>query len=181
MTPEAEALAGTRAAPSVEARYGGIVRTTDAGQRMQRIGRRLCRGMDSIQAQYQYRLLNTDRINAFSLPGGRIYVTRGLYVRLVTDELLAAVLAHEMAHIVSKDHFKPRNSTAGEALDRELAADAKGVAYLRAAGISPEAMLGVIRIIQDEQPHGWSNIRIDSIARLVGGIDVLASSAEARP
>lgn len=181
MTPDAEALAGRRAAPALEARYGGIIRDAQVERRLECVGRRLRNGSSEVRGRYQYRLLDTDRINAFSLPGGLVYMTRGLYARLTTDELAAAVIAHEMAHITSKDHFKPRCSTDGEALDRELAADRIGISYLRAAGISPTAMADVIRIIQDVQPPGWATRRMDSVAQAIGSVDLIERFANVGP
>jgi len=49
---------------------------------------------------YRFTVLDTDEVNAFAAPGGFIFVTRGL-LRLIPDEdALAAVLAHEVAHVV---------------------------------------------------------------------------------
>ena len=172
LTAEAEALAGRRAAPGMEARYGGVMRNAGAELRMQRLGQRLQAHNASALGEhtYQYRLLNTDEINAFSLPGGRVYITQELYGRLSTDELLAGVLAHEMAHIAAKDHFKPAAASSAEILDREMQADARAVQYLRAAGMPPNALAGVIRIIDDVQPRGWSKTRKDAIASAVAPV-----------
>ncbi len=167
MTPQAAALAGSRAAPVVEAKYGGVIRRAEAEQRMERLGQRLLDGMPPRQARYEYRLLDTCEVNAFSLPGGRIYVTCGLYTRLAKDEMLAAVLAHEMAHVVARDHFKPSCGTPGEALGREIAADRMGVAYLRAVGIPHEAMIRLVRTIREAQPLGWADGRIDALEQRV--------------
>jgi len=156
----AEALAGTRAAPAVEARYGGVVRNAEAERRMQCIGLRLTRCTSEIQGDYQYRLLDTDKLNAVSLPGGRVYLTYGLYERLESDEQVAAVLAHEMAHIASKDHFKPRCSCIAEAIERETSADANGLEYLQNAGIDCRSMIEVLRLIADAQPRELSDNRI---------------------
>jgi|GEM_PF-5005019 len=49
MTPEVEALAGTRRAPVLEAHHGGVIRNTEAERRMERIGRRLCAYTSRIQ------------------------------------------------------------------------------------------------------------------------------------
>ena len=131
---------------------------------MERVGRLLVAGMPcGCQGRYQYRLLDTVAVNAFSLPGGRVYVTRGLHRQLLTDEALAAAIAHEMAHIIARDHFKPSCRTAREALDREIAADRMGVSLLRSAGISSEAMIGLVRKIRDAQPPGWADRRVQSI------------------
>ena len=167
VSPEAEALAGARAAPKLEARYGGVLRDSAAEGRMQRIGRRLCVGSNELEGEYRYRLLDSEEVNAFSLPGGRVYITRGLLERLDEDDMLAAVMAHEMAHIVAKDHLKPRCGNVAEALERETNADKRAVTFLLAAGMSPEAMIHVIRAIEDVLPLGWSNSRIAAVAEII--------------
>ena len=159
----AEALAGARAAPAVEARYGGVLRDASAEARLETIGRRLTTGTSETCDDYQYRLLRADRPNAVSLPGGRIYLSRGLYDRLTSDAEIAAVLAHEIAHLVAKDHFKPRCATAEDALDREMSADAHAVAFLRSAGVDPSGLLAAIQLVADVQPTAWSDTRIGAV------------------
>jgi predicted Zn-dependent protease len=159
----AEALAGARAAPAVEARYGGVLRDAVAEARLEAIGRRLTAGTSEACADYQYRLLRANRPNAVSLPGGRIYLSRGLYDRLTGDAEIAAVLAHEIAHLVAKDHFQPRCATAEDALDREMAADAHAVTFLRSAGVDPAGLLAAIQLVADVQPTAWSDTRIGAV------------------
>jgi hypothetical protein len=53
--------------------------------------------------QYDVRLLDSPEINAFSIPGGFIYVTRGLVEAVHSDHELAGVLAHEIAHNCTYD------------------------------------------------------------------------------
>ena len=50
-------------------------------------------------------VLDSDGINAFAAPGGYIVITRGLYSLLENEAQLAAVLAHEISHVVSKHHL----------------------------------------------------------------------------
>lgn len=50
-------------------------------------------------AGYHFLILNTDDINAFATPGGHIFITRGLLRCCRTEDALAAVLAHEIAHV----------------------------------------------------------------------------------
>jgi predicted Zn-dependent protease len=52
---------------------------------------------------YRFAILDTDEINAVSAPGGFVFVTRGFLEKLKSEEELAAVLAHEIAHVV-KEH-----------------------------------------------------------------------------
>ena len=172
LTPEAEALAGARAAPVVEARHGGVLRDAAAEERMERLGVRLARH-SGIQGRYQYRLLRSGKLNAASLPGGRVYITRGLYECLETDEQVAAVLAHEMAHIAARDHFKPRCRSWAEAVNREVSADCLGAEYLQRAGLEPRAMIEVVRLITRAQPAGWSAARVRSLVD--GGLGVEAA------
>ena len=109
---QAEALAGLRAARTLEGCYGGVLRDRIAESRMERIAGELAERVLDRPITCRCRLLLCNKINAFSLPGGLIYVTKGLYERLSTDDRLAAVLAHELAHIVAKDSFKSANVTA---------------------------------------------------------------------
>ena len=120
LTAETEALAGTRAAPALEARYGGVVYYPRLKPACADWVKRLCTANRELDCPCRYFLLDSDDLNAFSLPG-RVYLTRGLYQALAPDDALAAVLAHELAHVARKDHFKPHPGGAGEALQREQA------------------------------------------------------------
>jgi len=51
---------------------------------------------------YHVAILNTPEVNAFATPGGHIYVTRGLIANAKSEDALAAVIAHEVAHIQLK-------------------------------------------------------------------------------
>ncbi|MBF0220474.1 MAG: M48 family metalloprotease [Gammaproteobacteria bacterium] len=50
-------------------------------------------------AGYRFQLVDSDEINAFAAPGGNIMISRGLYQALTSEEQLAAILAHEIAHV----------------------------------------------------------------------------------
>jgi predicted Zn-dependent protease len=52
---------------------------------------------------YHFAVLDTDEINAFACPGGTIFITRGLLATCASEDELAAVLAHEVTHVVDKD------------------------------------------------------------------------------
>jgi predicted Zn-dependent protease len=53
------------------------------------------------EIQYTFKIVNTDAVNAFSLPGGFIYVNRGLLDFVLNESELAGVLGHEVGHIVA--------------------------------------------------------------------------------
>ena len=163
--PSAEALAGARAAPALEARFGGVVPDAQAERRMARIG--ACLHMQASDRNLartgRYRLLASDSLNALSLPGGHVYITRGLYAHLSSDDCLAAVLAHERAHLQAKDHFKPPCASAEASLAREIRADQCAAKHLDAAGFRRSAMMEVIEMIRPELPSGWPEMRVASL------------------
>lgn len=55
---------------------------------------------------WRFALVETPSVNAYAIPGGVVLVTRGLYELLDTEDELAAVLGHEVAHVQRKHHYK---------------------------------------------------------------------------
>ncbi len=55
---------------------------------------------------WHVQLLDSDEVNAFAAPGGFVFVTRGMVKRTKTEDELAGVLAHEVAHVVKKHGLK---------------------------------------------------------------------------
>lgn len=66
------------------------------------IGQRLARHSERKDIRYTFTVLNSDDVNAFAMPGGYIYITRGLIAVANDESEVAAVLAHEMAHITAR-------------------------------------------------------------------------------
>lgn len=160
--PGAAALAGAQAAATLEQSYGGVVRELEIEGRLGRCGARLLRGTPQLAGSYQYRLLASKRRNAFSLPGGRIYLTCGLYEILTSDDQLAAVVAHEMAHLEFGDCLR-RCVAAEEMLQRELDADQAAIEYLRAADVPASALAELLGLISEDQPPAWSERRLAAL------------------
>ena len=96
---EEEIAIGDAVSVAIVARYGGVWRDAAATRRVNLIGRILARYATRQDLDWRFGLLNSDAINAFSAPGGRIFITRGLYQILPNDDELAGVLAHEIIHI----------------------------------------------------------------------------------
>lgn len=66
-------------------------------ERVQRVGQRLLSG-NLLDHDYQFVVLDSDRVNAFAVPTGPLYVTSGLLAVVESDDELAGVLGHELAH-----------------------------------------------------------------------------------
>jgi len=67
-----------------------------------RIGQQLARDSDRPGLEYTFTVLDSPDINAFATPGGYVYINRGLLAYLQSEAELAAVLAHEIAHITER-------------------------------------------------------------------------------
>ena len=66
------------------------------------LGRRIARNADPRGIPYNFYMVNSDVVNAFAIPGGHIYVNRGLVERSDNMSELAGVLAHEIGHVVER-------------------------------------------------------------------------------
>jgi Zn-dependent protease with chaperone function len=71
---------------------------------VERLGLRLARKSGRSHLRFRFRVIHSDDINAFALPGGFIYVTRGLIEAAGSESELAGVLAHEIGHVVGRHH-----------------------------------------------------------------------------
>jgi predicted Zn-dependent protease len=124
--------------------------------------------------QWRFGVIDSTAVNAFAAPGGYILVTSGLLELLETEDELAAVLAHEISHVVRKHHFRvirkqqmlefgmnavkiqdsdtsnKMSSLVAQVLARgldksaEFEADKDGMVYLARAGYDSSALLKVL-------------------------------------
>ena len=69
---------------------------------LERIGARLAAHLPQTSLRYRFLLVDVPDANAFSLPGGRVYVTRKLVAQARSEDELAGVVAHELGHAVSR-------------------------------------------------------------------------------
>ncbi|WP_291975731.1 MULTISPECIES: M48 family metalloprotease [unclassified Chelatococcus] len=84
------------------ASLGGSYRWPAAEARLKTIVAKLVAATDTPSQGYRVTLLNSPTVNAFALPTGNIYVTRGLLALANDDSEVAGVLAHEIAHVTAK-------------------------------------------------------------------------------
>lgn len=101
-----EQLIGDSVALEIVARFGGLWRDEEATRRVTLVGSALARYGDRPALEWRFGVLDSDAVNAFSAPGGYVFITRGLYLSAPTDDLLAGILAHEIAHITEKHALK---------------------------------------------------------------------------
>ena len=86
----------------IAAAYGGVYQNARLEAHLNAIADRLAATSDRPDLRYKVTLLNSPLINAFALPDGNLYVTRGLLAVANDSSEAAAVLAHEMAHVTAR-------------------------------------------------------------------------------
>ena len=132
---------------------------------------------------YRFTVLDSSDINAFALPGGYIFINRGLMSYLSSEEELAAVLAHEIGHVTARHSVRQYSqsqlmsilstaieinagSTAGNIAnlasgallsgygrEMELEADELGAQYIFEDGYSPQGMYKVLSVLKDQEVY----------------------------
>ncbi|MBD8067055.1 M48 family metalloprotease [Devosia sp. PTR5] len=102
-----DAVIGLREHPRIVAAYGGVYSDRSAEIMVARIVGRLLAAANQPNAEFRVTILDTSEVNAFALPGGYIYVTRGILALASDTSELAAVLAHEISHVTLR-HARAR-------------------------------------------------------------------------
>ena len=89
------------------------------------VGRWLASQTERPDLPWRFGVLDAPQLNAFAVPGGTIFLTRGLVQSMKSEAELAGVLAHEIVHVVKKHHLKAiqknaQTALAGDALSLAL-------------------------------------------------------------
>ena len=175
MSPEREQQIGRAEHPKILKQFGGVYADPKIATYVNRIGQQLARRSELPNQKFTFTVLNSKQVNAFAVPGGFVYVTRGL-MALANDEAeLAGVIAHEIGHITAR-HTAQRYSqsqavgllgaAAGIVLgaggsdvaglgaqlylrsfsrEQEFEADSLGVRYIARDGYETSAMAGFLK------------------------------------
>lgn len=74
------------------------------------VGQKLAQKSHRPELQYHFTVLDSTEINAFALPGGYVYITRGIMAYLNSEAELAAVLGHEIGHVTSRHGVRQQSA-----------------------------------------------------------------------
>jgi len=94
---------GRRYAPEVEKQMGGRIPDESLQDYIDNVGQKIARISHNRDFDYHFTALNDKSVNALALPGGYVFITKGMLEKLTTEAQLASVLAHEVVHIVARD------------------------------------------------------------------------------
>jgi predicted Zn-dependent protease len=95
---------GESAGPQLAQEFGGPVPDQELQAYVTQVGTKLAAQTeaDYPKLPWQFTLLNSSVVNAFSLPGGKVYITRGLMEKMGNEAQLAGVLGHEIGHVTAQ-------------------------------------------------------------------------------
>jgi predicted Zn-dependent protease len=96
---------GAELAKLVE-RQVGLYAATNTEAYLREVGGRLVTAVNDPRWKFSFQIVDQPEPNAFAIPGGGIYVSRGLLVLLEREDELAGVLAHEIAHVTQRHSAK---------------------------------------------------------------------------
>lgn len=178
LTEEQEIQLGRTNDPKIRAQFG-VYEDEKLQAYVQRVGERVAAKSHRPDLIYRFAVLDSPDVNAFALPGGYIYITRGLMAYLNSEAELAAVLGHEVGHVTARHSVRQYSAaTAGQIVasiflrtqaaqslfnvignallsgygrDQELEADRLGAEYLARTGYNPDAMLEVIGVLKNQE------------------------------
>ncbi len=101
---EKEIAMGLEAAPSMTSEFGGEVPDNEARLYVDEVGKRLLMGIEEgvPDLPWEFTLLDSSVINAFALPGGQVFLSRGLADKLTSEAEMAGVIGHEIGHVTAR-------------------------------------------------------------------------------
>lgn len=113
LSHEQEIALGEEAMPELVKEYGGEVPDAVLREYVSEVGGKLTPYTegDNPSNPWEFTLLDSDVINAFALPGGKVFMSRGLMERMTNEAQLAGVLGHEVGHVTAQ-HVNERMSQA---------------------------------------------------------------------
>ncbi len=105
MSDDEEIQLGRRVAARIAGTFG-IWKDENWTERINVMGRTLALYSERPDLKYRFAILDTDDVNAYSAPGGYIFISRGMLKEVKSEGELAGVLAHELGHVAKKHVVK---------------------------------------------------------------------------
>ncbi len=112
-SPEEDVALGRKYAPYVEKELGGRIPDDNLQNYVNRVGQRIARVCHRPDLSYHFVAIEEGGANALALPGGYVFITRGLLKELQSEGQLAAVLGHEVGHVVARDTMESMSRQIG--------------------------------------------------------------------
>lgn len=142
---------GRQYAPEIEKELGGRIEDEGLQNYIDSVGHRIARISHKPMWEYHYVAVNDKSINASAVPGGYIFITKGMLEKLQTEAQLAAILAHETAHVVARDTSSAISNQIGISLLLAAASTAHSSGGVLTAAELSRRVIGLRYSRQDER------------------------------
>lgn len=174
---------GASAKPELIKQYGGEVQSEELRDYVARIGRSVAKHVEPEYAhiKWNFIVLDSEILNAFALPGGHVFVSRGLLAKFDNEAQLAGVLGHEIGHVTAR-HVDERMSqvmTANLAISGVGAASSSDLAIIAANAIGKGTLLKFNRDQEQEADMQGLKYMTKAMYDPTGMLQVLEVLAEA--
>jgi predicted Zn-dependent protease len=161
-TPEQDRRVGAESARQVDATLA-MSENPALSRYVDSIGQRLVRNAPRMGFDYQFKIVNQDAPNAFALPGGFIYISRGLLALTNNVDELACVIGHEIVHVVRRHaagrqsmqramppifQFQAMQQAAAYGRDQERESDRLGQSLAGLSGYDPQGMANFLNQLE---------------------------------
>ena len=120
ISTQQEVQMGTEYAQQINAQLP-IIKDPEVVRYINVLGDSIARLADDRSLQWQFFVVNSPEVNAFAVPGGYVYVNRGLVERAQKMDQLAGVLGHEIGHVVRRHSVKQMEQAQGANIGVTLA------------------------------------------------------------
>ena len=101
MSESQEVALGAQADGSISAQYG-LLDDSELAAYVEALGQSMAAVSHRPHLDFHFRLLDDPVVNAFALPGGYVYITRGILAYLNSEAALAGVIGHEIGHVTAR-------------------------------------------------------------------------------
>ena len=142
ITEDEEIEQGSEYHPQIIKTYG-VYDDAELQEYVNRIGQELAAKSHRAHLQFHFTVLDSEEINAFALPGGYIYVTRGIMAYLDSEAELAGVLGHEIGHVTARHSVRQQAGQFASDLLSVLISATTGQSSL--GNLSQQLSTGLIR------------------------------------
>jgi predicted Zn-dependent protease len=102
MDEASEVAEGKKAHEEVMKEFGGPINNPKLQAYVNDLGQRLAKQSHRANLQWTFTVLDSPDVNAFALPGGYVYVTRGIMAYMDSEADLAGVIGHEIGHVTAR-------------------------------------------------------------------------------
>jgi predicted Zn-dependent protease len=195
---EAQEIAMGKGADQEAVAAYGLYPDTQVQAYVEGLGRQLAAASERPSLPWSFKVVDDPAVNAFALPGGYVYVTRGLLVLVNSEDELAGVIAHEIGHVAARHSVQQISRAAPLAVVTGLGAVVTGIvsptlgrAVGGAGATASEVILAPYNRDQEREADrvgqdimaaaGWDPAALSTFLRTLGRGEELSADGRRRP